>query len=118
MSRVSACATRPAAAATITARKLMNTTRRSTSDLSGGTRAASRVGASEGATGSASVVAPVITSSTGIAAPYSAPRTKATLFRDQTSDFGQCTVNARASFRSFGDDCIVRDMRVLRLREL
>src|SRR3954470_11274384 len=84
MSRVSACATRPAAAATMTARKLMKTTRMSTSDLSGGTRAASRVGASEGATGRASVVAPVITSSTGICAPYSAPRNKGTLFRDQS----------------------------------
>src|SRR5438105_1469410 len=74
MRPVSARATTPALSATRTARTLITTTRESTSDRSGGTRAASRVGASSGATGSASVVAHLMTSSTGIARPYSAGR--------------------------------------------
>src|SRR5713226_5170645 len=78
MSRVRTCATTPAASAISTASTLTNTTRRSTSARSGGTRAASSAGAIEGATGIPSVVAPVTTSSTGMRAPArrdaSAPR--------------------------------------------
>src|SRR5882762_2269259 len=68
MSRVRTCATTPAASAISTASTLTNTTRRSTSARSGGTRAASSAGAIEGATGIPSVVAPVTTSSTGMRA--------------------------------------------------
>src|SRR5215467_8793856 len=69
MSRVSTCATTPAAIAITTASALTNTTLRSTSARSGGTRAASSAGPIEGATGIPSVVAPVTTSSTGMRAP-------------------------------------------------
>src|SRR2546428_1123446 len=69
MSRVSSCATTPAASAISTARTQTNTTRPSTSVRSSGTRAASSAGAMEGATGIPSVVAPVTTSSTGIRPP-------------------------------------------------
>src|SRR6266849_6776416 len=69
ISRVRTCATTPAARAISTASTLTNNTRLSTSVRSGGTRAASSVGASEGATGIPSRVAPVTTSSTGMRSP-------------------------------------------------
>jgi len=59
ISRVSAWATTPAAAAMTTERAQMKTTRASTRARSGGTRASTNAGPSEGATGNPSVVCPL-----------------------------------------------------------